>query len=202
MMDKQKMIDELAASLHAQVERARQLRTLSEQQLRHRPAQGQWNVLEVFAHMVLSSGIYERGLRSVFDKKADALPDAPDFKPGLLGEWFTSGMRPKPGGRIAWKMKTLKIFDPAKQHGASMESIDAFIRLCTSLLELLERARRTDLGRMKVVSSLGPVIRFKAGDAFRFVVAHQERHFLQIGRLLAAVPPEPAAHPRPVAATS
>lgn len=195
------MIDELAASLRAQVERARQLRGLPEARLRQRPAGSQWNVLEVFAHMVLSSGIYELGLCKVFNEKADALPDAPTFRPGMLGEWFTSGMRPKADGRIAWKMKTLKIFDPARQQGASMESIDAFIRLCTSLLELLERARRTDLGRMKVASSLGPVIRFKAGDAFRFTVAHQERHFLQIERLLAAVPPEPAAHPRPAAAT-
>lgn len=35
---------------------------------------------------------------------------------------------------------------------------------------------------MRVVSSLGPMIRFKADDAFRFSVAHQERHFLQIER--------------------
>ncbi len=37
---------------------------------------------------------------------------------------------------------------------------------------------------MKVTSSLGPIIRFKAGDAFRFPVAHQQRHFLQIERLV------------------
>ena len=37
---------------------------------------------------------------------------------------------------------------------------------------------------MKVTSSLGPIIRFKVGDAFRFPVAHQQRHFLQIERLV------------------
>lgn len=185
-MDKQRMIDELAATLRAQMERARQVQGLPEARLRHRPAEGQWNALEIFAHMVLSSGLYERGLRKVFAERAHTLADAPEFKPGLLGEWFTSGMRPKPDGRIAWKMKTLKIFDPARQQGASLESIDAFIRLCTGLLELLEQARHTDLGRMKVVSSLGPVIRFKAGDALRFPVAHQERHFLQLERVLAS----------------
>lgn len=185
-MEKQAMIDGLAATLHAQVERARQLKTLPEARLRYRAAEGQWNVLEAFAHLVLSSGIYERGLRKVFAKQARRLPDAPEFRPGVLGEWFTSGLRPKPDGRIAWKMKTLKAFDPARQHGASLESINRFIHLCDGLLELLEQARTTDLNRMKVASSLGPVIRFKAGDAFRFAVAHQERHFLQIERLLAA----------------
>lgn len=121
------MIDELAASLRAQVERAEQLKALPEERLRRRPAEGQWNVLEVFAHLVLSGGIYERGLRHVFAERAHALPDAPEFTPGLPGEWFTSGMRPKADGRIRWKMKTLKIFDPARQQGASVESIDAFI---------------------------------------------------------------------------
>jgi hypothetical protein len=180
------MIDELAASLRAQVGKARKVKDLPEEWLHYHPEGSTWNVLEVFAHMVLSGSIYERGLRQVFNKKADALPNAPNFRPGLLGQWFTSGMRPKADGRIAWKTKTLKIFDPAKQQGASLQSIDAFIDLCTSMLDLLERARHTDLGRMKVVSSLGPIIRFKAGDAFRFTVAHQERHFLQIERILAA----------------
>ena len=57
--------------------------------------------------------------------------------------------------------------------------------MCEALIRLLEAARTTDLNAMKVASSLGPIIRFKAGDAFRFPVAHQQRHFLQLERALA-----------------
>jgi hypothetical protein len=39
----------------------------------------------------------------------------------------------------------------------------------------------------KVTSTLGPILRFKVGDAFRFPLAHQERHMLQIERTLAAL---------------
>ncbi|MEO5584289.1 MAG: hypothetical protein ABIQ75_02450, partial [Flavobacteriales bacterium] len=39
----------------------------------------------------------------------------------------------------------------------------------------------------RITSTLGPVLRFKIGDAFRFMIAHQERHFLQIERSLQAV---------------
>ena len=57
--------------------------------------------------------------------------------------------------------------------------------MCEGFLDLLERARSTDLNRMKVTSSLGPIIQFKAGDAFRFPVAHQVRHMRQVEAVLA-----------------
>jgi hypothetical protein len=93
-------------------------------------------------------------------------------------------MQPKPDGAITNRMKTLWMFDPPRNQGASSESITHFIALCERLLTLLERARRMDLNGLRVTSSLGPIVRFKAGDAFRFVVAHQERHFLQLHRIL------------------
>ncbi|MBK8338557.1 MAG: DinB family protein [Flavobacteriales bacterium] len=123
-------------------------------------------------------------MNDVFARRASTLEPNGDFLPGLLGDYFTKGMRPKPDGRIAWRMKTMKMFDPPRNQGASSESIARFIALCETFLQLLEKARTTDLNGMKVPSSLGPIIKFKAGDAFRFPVAHQQRHFLQIERLL------------------
>lgn len=189
-MDKQRMIDELTGALQAQIEQAERLRLLLAGTLMKRPATGQWNVQEVFAHLVLSSGVYERGLHAVFARKAALLPNSPSFTPGVLGGYFTRTMEPKPDGRITWKMKTMRMFDPAKQDNAPSAPLQAFIDLSNSLLGLLERARSTDLDRMKVVSTLGPLVRFKAGDAFRFVVAHHKRHFLQIERLLVPTPHE------------
>ncbi|MEO8734696.1 MAG: hypothetical protein ABI373_10230, partial [Flavobacteriales bacterium] len=52
---------------------------------------------------------------------------------------------------------------------------------------LLEKALSQGLEGPRITSTLGPVLRFKIGDAFRFTIAHQERHFLQIERALKAV---------------
>lgn len=183
-MNANAMIDELVGVLNGQVRRAREIQQLPAERLLERPAPDAWNVLEVFEHLNLSSGVYARGLQSVFDREAASHKRNPTFNPGLLGDYFTKGMMPKADGRISWKMRTMKMFDPGRQHGASSQSITEFIWMCEQLLVLLERARTTDLNRMKVTSSLGPIIRFKAGDAFRFPVAHQQRHFLQIERLL------------------
>jgi hypothetical protein len=180
-----RMIEELRAVLQAQQARAREIAALPGASLLKRPTPEAWNVLEVFEHLNLSSGVYVRGLEDVFTRKAASHRPTNDFTPGVLGDWFTTGLEPKPGGVIKWRMRTMKMFDPARNAGASLESITRFIDLCSRLLILLEKARTTDLNKLRVTSSLGPIIRFKAGDAFRFPVAHQRRHFLQIERLLA-----------------
>lgn len=187
-MNTTELIDRLEATLNDQVQRARTVRQLPAETHLHRPAQDQWNTLEIFEHMCLSSGIYLRGLEHVFDGCADNLRFDPEFRPGMLGEYFTKSMLPRPDGTISNRMRTMRMFDPPRNSGASLESIDRFIDLCERFSELLERARKTDLNRMKVSSSLGPIIRFKAGDAFRFPIAHQQRHFLQLERTLLTAP--------------
>lgn len=185
-MDAIALIDELSATLRAQIARSREIQRLPAERLLQRPEPGKWNALEVFEHMNLSSGTYARGLRRAFTAGAGRYSVNPVFKPGVVGDFSTKAMRPKTDGRIGWRMKTLRMFDPPRQRGASSESITRFIALCEEFLRLLEEARGTDLNRMRVVSSLGPILRFKAGDAFRFPIAHQQRHFLQIERLLGA----------------
>lgn len=183
-MEVTELINDLRLVLIHQRERTRVIEQLPAANLLYRSTPGAWNVLEVFEHLNLSSGVYLRGLEDVFARKADRYPANADFRPGWLGNWFTQGMRPKPDGDINWRMRTMKMFDPARQQGASKESMDRFIVLCDGFLALLMKAPTTDLNAMRVTSSLGPIIRFKAGDAFRFPVAHQQRHFLQIERSL------------------
>lgn len=180
-----RMIEELTAVLQAQQARAREIAALPGASLLKRPTPDAWNVLEVFEHLNLSSGVYVRGLEDVFTRKAASHRPNNEFVPGLLGGWFTTGLEPKPGGAIKWRMRTMKMFDPARNEGATLDSITRFIDLCSRLLVLLEKARTTDLNKLRVISSLGPIVRFKAGDAFRFPIAHQRRHFLQIERILA-----------------
>lgn len=184
-MNAQDLIDELQETVRGQIARANEVAAMSPERLMKRPAPQQWNVLEVFEHMNLSSGIYVRGLRKVFDAKAAALKPNSIYRPGLLGDYFTTGMLPKDDGSIRNRMRTMRMFDPQRNQGASLQSISAFIGMCEEQVQLLERARSTDLNGMRVTSSLGPIIRFKAGDAFRFPIAHQARHMLQVERLLA-----------------
>ncbi|MBP7407438.1 MAG: DinB family protein [Flavobacteriales bacterium] len=183
-MDSLQLISDLRSTLEEQIARAQQIRALPAAQLLHRPAPEQWNTLEVFEHMNLSSGIYLRNLREVFDRKAVKLKFNAVFTPGRLGAYSVKSMTPRADGTIPLRMKTLGKFEPRKLDGASSGSIDRFVTMCEGFLALLERSEHTDLNAMKVASSLGPIVRFRAGDAFRFPVAHQVRHFHQIERVL------------------
>lgn len=183
-MDSLVLITELESTLHQQIARSKAIRALPAEQLLHRPAPEKWNAVEIFEHMNLSSGIYVRGLEEVFRKKAADHAFNPVFTPGWLGQYSVKSMTPRADGSIPMRMKTLGRFEPRKLQGASSTSIDRFIDLCERLLALLEIAKRTDLNVLRITSSLGPIIRFKAGDAFRFPIAHQVRHFLQLERTL------------------
>lgn len=62
-----------------------------------------------------------------------------------------------------------------------------FIKDQYVLLDLLEKAKAKNIGRIRVPVSLSRFIRLKAGDTFRFLVAHEQRHFLQIKQVLEQV---------------
>jgi len=47
------------------------------------------------------------------------------------------------------------------------------------LLQLLEVAKRRNLNSVYVPSAMSKLIRFKLGDMFRFLIAHEQRHMIQ-----------------------
>lgn len=183
--DTSALIEELQAILRSQLEQIHALRALPMERLRERPAPERWSLAEIVQHMVLTSGHYHRELERVYADGNNDLRFRTAYRPGQLGQWFTEGMRPKPNGAIGWKMRTLGRFEPK-----TLEATDPFKEfegILHGFMGLLERARTRGLEGVKVMSTLGPIIRFKVGDAFRFPIAHQERHFLQIERTLEAL---------------
>jgi hypothetical protein len=54
-------------------------------------------------------------------------------------------------------------------------------------LQLLNKARNTDLGKIRIPISIAPFIKLKLGDVFAFIIAHHQRHFVQINNTLAAI---------------
>jgi hypothetical protein len=96
-------------------------------------------------------------------------------------------MDPKADGSISWRMKTMAMFEPRNVSTTGMKALNEFEAMCHSFIGLLERARTRGLEGEKVTSTLGPILRFKVGDAFRFPIAHHQRHMLQIERVLEVV---------------
>ncbi len=53
------------------------------------------------------------------------------------------------------------------------------------MLAQIKQAGNFDLERLRITSTLGPIIRFKLGDTYRFMVAHDQRHILQMKKVMA-----------------
>lgn len=190
-LDTRTLIDALQQQLREQLAHVDALLDLPTERLLKRPAPDRWSVMEVVQHMNLSSGHYHRLLQRLYANENNGLRFRSTFTPGLLGQYSVNSMTPKPNGDIPMRMRTLRMFDPARTAPVNADDALApllrFREMLQGFMGLLERARTRGLEGGKVTSTLGPIIRFKAGDAFRFPIAHQERHFLQIDRTLERV---------------
>ncbi len=174
------LIDDLQAALARQLEEVAVLRSFPLEVLTRAPAPNRWSVLEVIEHMNLSSGHYIRRLGKLYHDPSSKFIMSASFTPGRWGEQATQAMRPDAAGRISWRMKTLFFFEPRKAKVKGMAALDEFETMLLTTKDLLEMARERGLEGPKVTSTLGPILKFKPGDAFLFPIAHQERHMLQI----------------------
>ncbi|HEY0977930.1 MAG TPA: DinB family protein [Flavobacteriales bacterium] len=179
------LIDRLQATLRNQVQRTEQLMQLPLAVLTTAPGPKRWSVLEVIAHLNILGGHYHERLRKVYSDGV-GFGKEDGFRSGYWGEKMTRTMQPKADGGIPWKMRTMARFEPRTVSSAPDE-LQRFHVLLVDLQRLLERARILGLEGPRITSTLGPIFRFKPGDAFRFTIAHQERHFLQIERTLAEI---------------
>jgi hypothetical protein len=186
-------INEELTRLKNQQNQLVKLLELPESQLRLAPRDS-WSAGECIHHMLLASRPY---IDRIEKKLATAKKSTnQNFKRGILGAYFTFGMLPKPDGEIKNRMKTMYWFDPGKsgrypeydalQPHELVRELDEVLQRTS---QALQKAKSLNLNTNKITSTLGPIVRFKLGDAFAFMNAHNERHLLQTRRIIDSVIP-------------
>jgi hypothetical protein len=181
------LIDELQYRLKEQLKKLADYRSMSEALLTTRPAPERWSIVEICEHINLSSGHYFKLLRKIYNDPQSRLKLKESFVPGRFGEMSVKAMQPTDEGKINWKMRTMGMFEPRTAGEKGVRSMDELRSMLEGMIDLLQMARKRGLEGERITSTLGPILRFKAGDAFRFPIAHQDRHFLQMKRTLEAV---------------
>lgn len=156
-----------------------QLVTQSNAVLLQQPAPGSWSAAQCLDHLNGYGNFYLPALEQAINKATHHQWNAkPEFRSGWLGNYFTNLMQPKPDGALKSKMKAPEGHRPAPQLDAPA-ILAEFISQQEKMLTLLQRAEKTDLARMRVPTSLSSLLKLNAGDTFRFLIAHQQRHMLQ-----------------------
>ncbi|HJV19857.1 MAG TPA: DinB family protein [Sediminibacterium sp.] len=148
------------------------------------PENGGWSVAQVLDHLNFYSRWYLPRLEDAFrESRKKNLAAQPYFKSGWMGGYFTRLMKPGSDGSIASKMKAPANAAPAAivDSTAVLVEFEQHLQHLNSLLRLAEKA---DLAHIRVTTSLSSFIRLKTGDTLCFVLAHAERHFVQIKRAI------------------
>jgi hypothetical protein len=178
-----RLIDQLQSDIRQIILRVNQLKSADPGILLEQPAPGKWSIIEIIEHL----NSYNRYYNKAIEKSLQAgKPAVVFFKPGWLGDFFTKLMRPSENGKVKNKMKAPKNHRPPRTLD-SLPVLNAFLTHQHHLLDLLEQAKAKDIGGIRTPISISPFIRLKVGDVFRFLIAHQQRHFIQLENALLAV---------------
>jgi hypothetical protein len=136
--------------------------------------------LECLEHIILSGQYYIDQINKKFSSEIpNSDPLEIQFKPGFIGNYSVKAMKPSPSGEITNKMKTFKRMEPGKSDLEQGRILADFIRYQADLMAVIAKSKYYNLNTVKIRSSIGNLIRFKLGDALRFVVAHNQRHIQQ-----------------------
>ena len=140
------------------------------------PAEDKWSVAQVIAHLNSYGRYYLPAIGSAM--KNSTRQPAEYFNPGWLGDYFTKLMMPG----------TKKMRSPKDHRPEAIEDskpvINEFLEQQLTLLQLLEKAKHTNINKVRIPISIAKFIRLKLGDTFRFFIAHEQRHFVQVKNIL------------------
>lgn len=188
------LLEQLQADIRQLILRANYLQTIDPGLLLQEPARGKWSVIQVLEHLNSYGRYYLLAIERSLEKDK---PATEVFKPGWLGNYFTKLMRPGENGVIINKMQSPKNHRPSKYLDA-LPVLTTFLEQQHYLLELLESAKSKNISSIRTPVSISKLIRLKVGDTFRFLIAHEQRHFAQIDNTLAMIKGTisifPAAH--------
>lgn len=178
------LINQLQADVKHIIAAAEHLQTADPVKLNYCPAEGSWSVAQVLEHL----NAYNRYYLPAIEKSMIHISKDTSawFVPGFWGNYFTKMMMPKNVYEVKNKMKAMKSYTPTK--GLNVEAVfKEFFQHQNKLLQLLDVAKRRNMNSIKIPITISKLIRFKLGDTFRFIIAHEQRHMIQARNAIKAV---------------
>ena len=154
--------------------------SLSTRQLNWKPGANQWSVGECFDHLITTNRHYYPAINNAIrgDTKTTFFERLP-LLPGLFGNLLLRSLQPD----SARKLKAPSIFQPASSQ-ISGDVIRDFVAHQHELSALMQQTSGLPLERIIITSPVAAFITYSLMDAYRILVTHEKRHFLQAKRVL------------------
>lgn len=172
-INQDQLIDDLISRTEHIISQAEMYKSLPADHVNLKPNPEKWSVLECLEHLNLYGDFYLVEIEQRILSSND--PPKKLFKSGWFGNYAANSMLPK-NGKIM-KMKTFRDKDPSNSN-LDQTTIDRFLKQQSRMIDLLHQARKINLTRVKTSITI-PIIKFRLGDTFRFVIYHNQRHMIQ-----------------------
>jgi hypothetical protein len=177
-MDTERLIDELIALTKKNMDEVQSFKILPNEKLNLKTSTESWSILECIEHLNRYGDFYIPEIKKQIENSNAKRSST--FKSGLLGNYFAESMLPK---EELNKMRTFKAMNP-NNSSLDRSVLNKFTRHQELILELLEKAKNTDLTKIKTSISISKWIRLRLGDTFRIVIYHNVRHIVQAKKTL------------------
>jgi hypothetical protein len=174
-IDQDVYLKDLHAKLESQLRKISELADHEETLLGQKRQDGGWSAAECLHHLHLTYELYRPRIDTIVPNLA--LNSNGMFKSSWMGRMSVKNTGPDAKQRIKMKMKTFDFFEP--QDGISFS--DARMLLEADLVwqkEVMTVCLDKNICTPKVQSAV-KWMKFRLGDAFAFILAHNERHLLQ-----------------------
>jgi len=154
------------------------MKDLSIAQLNWKAGPDAWSVGQCLEHLCLSNEVYVEPMAEALNG-GRAGPVA-EITPGWFGRWFIR-----------------KYIEPTTQkkraraprravpvaHQLDLTILDRFIASNAKIRNIITRAQRYDVNRVRFKNPFVPLIRFTVGTGFQIIARHNHRHLLQAERV-------------------
>lgn len=180
---------ELLDDLYAQTEQFLQKvvqnwQNMPVQMFYKKPSPTAWSAAQCLEHLNFYGRYYLPALeKAIKTAEQKGYQPTENYASGWLGNYFYHQMLPNTEGVLKTKMKAPAKAIPAEQPDARA-MIAEFIDQQERMLQLIERARKINIGKVRVPISIMQWLKLKVGDTFLFMTAHHKRHILQAEKSL------------------
>ncbi len=178
IFNKEELLNELSELTNSHIQYVVRLREENKENLQYKLNDKSWSVVECIEHLNLYAEFYNKEITRRIGRSS--YPTSDVFKSGKLGNKFAMDMLPDEQMK---KMNTFKSKNPIYSKLDSENVLSRFLNLQKELLDLIEKARTKNLTKTKTSITL-PLLKFRLGDTFRFVIYHNERHIVQARNVL------------------
>jgi uncharacterized damage-inducible protein DinB len=178
------LLDQLKADTRQIIMETKVLLQNDPELLTRQPAPGKWSIVQILEHLNAYGRFYIREISKALSE-SNQLPDRM-YNSGWLGNFFTNSMKPTTDKRVKNKMKAMKDYSPQSDLD-SKAVIDEFLQQQQDMLNLLVSAGSRNIGRIRIPITITRFIRLQLGDTFRFIIAHNQRHFIQCANTINAL---------------